>query len=280
MQQRSKPSGPSLSPAKLAGIILGGAVVAVFAFVAIATLVEHHLYAGRVLPGVDVDGVSTAGEHELAVYDSVARLGVTLAQAPVRVRIGKQELSASPSLLDLDADAHATANDAMHDGRSGNFFGQMAGTILRRLRPDHVALTVDYDENRLEGMLDGWEAETNTGLVEGALRFDGTKVVAITPHSGTGILRPRARAALQTMLTGSTRPVLTLPVGTLTPQVDAKAVALAATRARLLLRGDVTILTGQRRRPWNRTTRAPRLPRARRNRFRRATRDSTSRSIA
>jgi vancomycin resistance protein YoaR len=242
-----QPSWTSLSPAKIAVIILGGALVALFAFLAVATVVEHHLYSGRVLPGVDVDGVSSAGKHEVAVYDGVARLGVNLANAPVRVRIGNQELSASPSLLDLDVDAHATADDAMHDGRGGNFFGQMAGTILRRMRPDHVNLTVDYDENRLEGMLDGWEAETNKGMVEGGLRFDGTKVVAIAPHSGTGILRPRARAALQTMLTGSTRPVLTLPVGTLTPQVDAKAVARAATRARHLLRGNVTIVTGPHR---------------------------------
>jgi vancomycin resistance protein YoaR len=243
----SERSGPTLSLPKLTVIIVGGAILGVIAFLAIATVAEHHIYSGRVLPGVHVDGVSSAGKHEVAVYDDVARLGVTLARAPVRVRIGKQQLSADPSLLDLDVDAQATANDAMHDGRRGNFFGQMAGTVLRRLRPDHVKLAVDYDENRLEGMLDGWEAATDSGVVEGALAFTGAKVVAITPHSGTGILRPTARAELQAMLTGSTRPVVTLPVGTIVPEVDAQAVARAATRARHLLRGNVTIVTGSNR---------------------------------
>jgi vancomycin resistance protein YoaR len=226
--------------------ILGaGVIVILIAFVAIATLAERRAYAGRVLPGVDVEGVSSAGKHEMAVYDDVARVGVSLAKSPVRVRIGNQDLSADPSLLDLDVDARATAAAAMHDGRSGNFFGQMIGTALRRIRPDHVKLRVVYDENRLEGMLDGWEAETDSGKVEGDLRFEGAKVVAITPHTGTGMIRPRARAEIQAMLAGARRPVLTLPVGRLVPRVDANEVEAAATRARRLLRGNVALATGK-----------------------------------
>ena len=180
------------------------------------------MYDHRVLPGVEVDGVASGGHHEVTVYDGVARLGVRLAQSPLRVRIGSRELSSDPSLLALTIDARATADAAMDEGRHGNPFSQLFGTALRWVRPDHVQLHAVYDENRLEGLLDGWEAETDDGKVEGGLRFDGTKVVEIEPHAGKGIVRDRARAALTHMLAGAQRPVLTLPVGTLRPRVDTR----------------------------------------------------------
>lgn len=224
-------------------IVLGG-LATVVAAVAIATLVERRVYAGRVLPGVHVDGVSSSGRDRQYVYDEVTRLGAELAAAPVRVRIGDRELSADPSLLELHVDADATAQASFDQGRHGNLLSQLLGTARRWVRPDRVTLRVVYDDERLEGMLDGWSAETGDPAVEGGLRFEGSRVVPIEPKPGRGILRAEARAALVRMLAGPERPVVTLPVGPLDPQLDATAVGAAATRARALLRGDVTLLTG------------------------------------
>jgi vancomycin resistance protein YoaR len=132
----------------------------------------------------------------------------------------------------------------MDRGRSGDFLSQLAGTVRRWVIPDHVSLHVSYDDERLEGLLDGWSAETDDPAVEGGLRFDGARVIPIEPRSGTGVLRAQARAALVHMLAGAHREVLTLPVGTFHPQVDDAAVAAAATRARALLQGDVTLVVG------------------------------------
>src|SRR3954469_17214144 len=225
-------------------IIAGGTVVAVLAILTLIALVEQHMYAHRVLPGVHVNGVSAAGHHGVTVYDDVARLGVHLSQAPIRVCIGDKDYSAGPSLLALTIDARATADAAMDAGRGGNAFSRTFGTALRWFRPERVPLHAVYDDNRLEGMLDGWGAETDHGMVEGDLRFDGTRVVEVEPHTGTGLIRDRARAALVSMLEGPDRPVLTLPVGTLRPLVDRAAVGAAASRARKLLAHDITIATG------------------------------------
>jgi vancomycin resistance protein YoaR len=240
----TEPRPRAASWARRLALIAAGALVVLIALVATGTVIEQYAYAGRVLPGVDVDGVDSAGYHEVTVYDSVARLGVTLSQSPVRVRIGKQVLTAAPSLLDLSVDARATAFAAASDGRHGNPFARIAGTALRRFRPDRVRLRVIYDENRLEGLLDGWSARTDNGAVEGGLRFEGTKVVPIEPRTGTGIVRSRARAALQRMLDSPQRPVVDLPVGTLHPRVDSAAVAAAAVSARRLLRTNVVIVSG------------------------------------
>jgi len=227
------------------GVAAAGLVTTAILAVAAITLIEQHVYAGRVLPGVQVDGVAAAGHREVAVYDRVARLGVTLAQAPVRVRIGTRELSVSPSLLEFTVDARATARDAVAAGRHGNPFSRMLGTARRWLRPEHVRLRVAYDEDRLEGVLDGWSAETDNGEQEGGLRFRDAHVIAIEPRAGTGIVRSRAQAVLETALSGSQRGVIDLPVGALRPRLDARAVATAAARARRLLAGDVMLVVGR-----------------------------------
>jgi vancomycin resistance protein YoaR len=226
------------------GAVVAGAIAVLIVVVVIVTLVDQQRYSGRVLPGVEVDGVSAAGRSEVAVYDEVARLGVRLSQSPVRVRIANRELTAGPSLLDLSVDARATARDALRQGRTGNPIGRMLGTALRWVRPDRVHLHVEYDTNRLEGMLDGWAAATDNGTVEGGLRFEGVKVVPIEPRAGTGLARSRARAALVRMLAGSERPVVTLPVGTIRPRLDSTAVHTAAATARRLLRSDHAIIVG------------------------------------
>jgi len=224
----------------IAAVVAGLLVVAIV----VLTLVEHHNYAGRVLPGVKVDGVPGSVHNKMAVYDDVARLAVELEQSPLRVRVDGRLLSADPSLLDVNIDARATATAAITAGRTVNPFSQLFGTALRRLRPDRVHLRVNYDESRLEGILDGWSAETQRGEVEGGLRFEGAKVVPIEPHIGTGILRDAARKRLQAMLAGPKRTVLTLPFGTIRPRLSKAAVAAAARRAGRLLAGKVTLMIG------------------------------------
>src|SRR5689334_3428491 len=89
------------------GFVIGVLIAAgmLIAALVITTFAEHRIYAGRVLPGVQVDGVDSSGQREASIRDRVARLGAELARAPVRVRIDGHELTADPSLLDLTVDA-------------------------------------------------------------------------------------------------------------------------------------------------------------------------------
>jgi vancomycin resistance protein YoaR len=175
----------------------------------------------------------------------MARRGVFLFLYHVRLKAVGGVLAADPSLLAVCIDARATANAATEVGRRGSPFAQVFGTVLRHMRPDRVHLRVEYDESRLEGILDGWSAQIQRGAVEGGLRFEGSTVVPIQPHIGTGILRDDARRRLQAMLAGPTRPIVTLPVGTIRPQVDKAAVAAALRRAnRLLAQSHTLVIDG------------------------------------
>ena len=55
------------------------------------------------------------------------------------------ELRADPRVVHLRVDARATLRRAREAGPSGNPFEQVLGTILRRVRPDHVAPVVTFD---------------------------------------------------------------------------------------------------------------------------------------
>jgi vancomycin resistance protein YoaR len=230
-------------------IIVGAVVAAVFAVLALASLVEHALYAGEVLPGVRVDGVDADGRSRRAVTDDVARLGAELARAPLRARAGGTRLAVEPALIGFDVDAEATAHRAVAAGRGGPL-ARVTGTLLRRIRPDRVPLRVRYDEQRLEGLLDGWAASLDRGVVEGDLRFEGTTVVVVEPRAGTGLLRAEARETLRRALGRPDRTQeVSLPVGEVVPKVGRAAVDAAAARARALLAVDREIIAADRRLP-------------------------------
>lgn len=217
-------------------LIVGVATGAIFVLLAVASVIEHAVYSGQVLPGVEVDGVDVAGDDDLDAFDAIARLAADLEGTPLRARAAGQPLGVEPSLVGFHVDVDATARAARAAGRRGNPFALAAGTVLRRFRPDRVALTVRYDATRLEGLLDGWANSVNRGLVEGQLRFDGTEVTVVPPRAGTGLLRDTARDRLVAALQRADRSEeVELPVGTVLPKVDRARFEAAAVRARALL---------------------------------------------
>jgi vancomycin resistance protein YoaR len=217
-------------------------VAGAFAVLLLLAVVERIVYNGKVLPGVDVDGVEIEGDREATAQSEVDALADELATTPLRVRVRDQELSAAPELLALEVDSAATVAEARHAGRSRNPFEQVLGTVLRRVRDDKIPLVVHYDDERLNGVIDGWSATTTDGVVEGGLRFEGTTVIPIEPRAGEGILRDEAQERIDAALATASRPLVTLPVGTVQPRVDADAVAEAATQAREILTGTHTIV--------------------------------------
>ena len=220
--------------------VVAGIAIGVLALVVVgASAVEHVVYSGHVLPGVDVDGVHLAGRGDRAAIDAVNRLGTELARTPLRVRAGDNHYTVTPAFVGFTVDAAATVRKANEEGRSGNPFALVGSTVMRRLRPDHVPLVVHYDSARLEGLLDGWGNAVDVGLVEGGLKIDGTRVTTIEPHSGTGMQRDAARRELVHALESTDHSSeITLPIGAIDPQVDAAEVARAAARAQAVLTGN------------------------------------------
>ena len=196
------------------------------------------------MPGVKVQGVSVAGLGERSAFTRIDDLAGDLETSVIKARAGDVELAADPSTVRLDVDQVATLRTARTAGRIGNPLEQMAGTLLRRFRPDEVPLQVRYDERGLEGLIDGWMSQTSAGVSEGGLRFEGTTVVPVEPHAGMGIERDEARRLLDRALLSASRRAVVLPVGHVEPKVDAEEVRRAADFAERLLADDFTIDSG------------------------------------
>jgi vancomycin resistance protein YoaR len=209
-----------------------------------SAVAERIAYTHRVLPGVSVSGTSISGRSEAVALDRLETLAARLDAAPINVRAGDRFMTLDPSDVGLRVNAPATVRAAREAGRSRNPIEQVAGTMLRRVRPDHVGLRVHYDQSSLEGVLDAWTRDTAQGFVEGGLRFTGTTVVPVEPHGGIGIEHDAARHALDNRLHSAQRDLLTLPYGRIEPAVTAQQVADTATRARAVLASPVAITVG------------------------------------
>jgi vancomycin resistance protein YoaR len=226
--------------------VLFGALIAVGALILLAfflAVIERIVYAGDVMPGVDVEGVDVAGKSEDDAFAELSALAAQLETEPLRATLGDRELVADSSLLEMNVDELATLQAARHAGRSRNPIEQTLGSVLRRFRADEVPLKVTYSEPGFEGVLDGWEREAANGGVEGSLQFDGTNVIPVEPVGGTGLLRDEAEELLAAELTSPRRDAVTLPVGDVTPKITSAEVARAAERARELLTGNHDIVT-------------------------------------
>lgn len=220
--------------------VVGGVLLGLF----LLAVLERVVYAGEVLPGVELEGIVTVGaKGDADALAEIDALAADLETAPIEARAGDVDLVADVSTVDLEIDEVATLRSVRRAGRSRNPLDQTFGMVLRRFRPERVELAVTYDERGLAGVLDSWVRQTSEGVVEGDLRFEGAEVVPVMPEAGTGILRADARERLDAMLRSGEREVVRLPTGRLEPTIDESAVEQVAAEARELLAADITIVT-------------------------------------
>jgi vancomycin resistance protein YoaR len=228
-------------------VIAGGIVVGLAVLFVLGSVVEHVWYSGDVLPGVTIDGTHVGGKNDAEAGAAIERLSVQLDSSPIRAHAGAQTFVADPGLIDFAVDPAATIRAARATGRDANPLQMVTDTVLRRFRPDVVHLAVHYDGARFQGLLDGWANAVQTGLVEGDLRFEGTKVIPISPRPGRGLMRAEAERSMRRMLASGSRHDLALPIGDISPHVDQAAVDATAARARALLTGRYVVSTGSTR---------------------------------
>ncbi|MFM8238662.1 MAG: VanW family protein [Actinomycetota bacterium] len=225
-----------------------GAVGALVTLLALVSFAEHRIWAGKVLPGIEVADTDVGGLSEADLRAAVDGIAKELQTTLIKGRTADRVLTLDPRILGLTVDREATIRAVTGAGRDDNPLASGLGTVLRWFRPDRVRPVVAYDRASLEGVLDGWTRGLRSGLVEGGLRFEGAEVVTIDPRPGDGLDREQARTRVETALlsTGAARE-FALPVGPVDPAVGAEAVAAAAARARRLLVGPVEIVANGKR---------------------------------
>jgi vancomycin resistance protein YoaR len=207
-------------------------------------LIERIAARGEIVGGVEIAGVAASGQSEEVAAARIERIARRLESDPVTVRIGPTDEIVAPATVGLRVDVDETVRRARAAGRGDNPLAVLAGTLLRRFRPDEVPLAVTVDEGRFDAVLDAWSRATAVGLSDGSVRIEALNVVEVAPRAGIGLRRRRARAqVLDAWGAGRSGPIR-LSYGPVRPNVGRAAVAKAAEEARELLRRPHAIVVG------------------------------------
>ncbi len=156
-------------------LIVGGVLFGLALLVALASLAEHTMYSGSVLPGVRIDGTHVGGKKQADGHrrDRETRHATRFATYP-RARRVQEPFAVDPSLIGFSVDPDATVargerrgprQEPVPDGRRH----RAAPLPARSSCTSSCTTTL----RAFEGLLDGWTNALRTGLVEGDLRVPG-----------------------------------------------------------------------------------------------------------
>lgn len=225
------------SPIPLVALGIG---IALLLLVSIA-LVERVIGYGEILPGVEVRGADVSGMTPEEARTELATMAPALESESWVAHHGDREFVLDPASIEYRVDPDDTVADARRQGRSRNPLDQLSGAVLRRFRPDVVALDAQWSQDRLDDVLDSWSDVLADGLQNGGLAFEGATVVELEPAAGIGLLREEAEQSVDDQLHSAARAEIELEVGHTEPEVDAEEVARAATEARAILAEPVVL---------------------------------------
>jgi vancomycin resistance protein YoaR len=220
------------------GSLALGSLLGLLVVLAVA---ERAVWRGKVLPGVQLAGVNVGGDRLGQARQSIAERARALEHDRLVAVAGDENFTFTPADVGLDLDEDGAVATVARAGRNQNLAAQAVGVVTRRLNPLEVRWHSRYDNARLARTVDGWAAGFDQAPVDGGLRIEGAAVTAVAPREGRTLLRDEARELVSAALHGRVGSPVHLPVHTTAPAVGAAEVERAATEARRLLAGPVTV---------------------------------------
>lgn len=201
---------------------------------------------GEVLGRVSVAGVELGGLSEEDALAELHGLEDRLTASPIPVTVAGHQLTLSPSAVGFNLDEDTLVREAMAQGRDGHL-GTQFGWWMTHFTSDgrELALAYTYDEAALAVAIADWETTSlDDPPFAGEVGVDNGRITFQYPTAGTGIDREQALAVLGSALGDPARGEVNLATRVLDPPLDPAAVDAAVARARTLLAGDVTLLSG------------------------------------
>ncbi|MGH8431479.1 MAG: peptidoglycan binding domain-containing protein, partial [Solimonas sp.] len=132
-------------------IALGLAIVVVVtAGVALWAAIEGQVYAGRVFPGVTIEGQDVGGLDAQALTNRVKAMASLVLARPVVIRAGPNEFSRTAAALGTRASVDRVVAAALAVGRTGSLSSRLWHRITLIKHPVEISIiyTVDVDVAR------------------------------------------------------------------------------------------------------------------------------------
>jgi vancomycin resistance protein YoaR len=212
--------------------VLVATLVVVLVATSIGVRVAH---AGRVLPGVRVEGVSLGGASEQEVRRRLTTIAGDGARDPVTLVAASRPLTIDARQAGYLADVEETATRALDSGRRGPL-GGLWSTLAGVFGARDVPLVQTVDRRRLERAVASLATRLGRPPFAGELVVQpGTLAVSTKPpRSGREVDRPALDARLAAALTRRPRAAVDVPLRT-TKVVDRAEVDAVARAARAYL---------------------------------------------
>jgi len=134
-------------------------------------------FAGRVLPGVRVDGIEVGGLRPQEAEERIAGAFSYPQDGKILLRDGDRVWVASPAQLGLALDAQASAQSAYKIGRSGWILGQVKTRFYTWYSGHDMAPSLIFDQRIAHAYLTGIAREIDKPTIEASLELKGTEVV-------------------------------------------------------------------------------------------------------
>ena len=207
----------------------------------LVTLGERALAGGDVLHGVRLAGVSVAGRDVDDARAAIVSHARRLEGARFEAVAAGTEFTFTAGDVGLVVNEAGAVADVERAGRRGNPVAQVAGTVLRRFRPDRVALDVTYDPKKLEQTIARWAEEIDAQPSDGAVALENGAVAVTEPEAGRRLDVKGTATLVRRALAGGAGSPLTLPVKLTPPAVGEDQVASVAGAARRIVSGPLTV---------------------------------------
>lgn len=196
----------------------------------------------RVLGGVTLGGIAM-GRHARAELDAdIAAYARTLAGRKLAVTLAEKRFELEPKDVGLTVNVTRTRARALAVGREGSFVARVAGYWRRRSTPVEVRGAAALDHELFGDRVETWEAAALADRpFAGGIAVENGEVRELPPKAGRRVARGAAEQALLVAFVAPARADVPLPLEPAPAPLPPEAAHAAATEARALLAGPLTL---------------------------------------
>jgi len=202
----------------------------------------------RVLGGVTLAGVTIARHTRAELDADIAAYARSLA-APSRklaVTLAGKRFELAPNDIGLGLDAARTRERALGVGREGGFMPRVLGYWRRKSTPVDVRGVAVLDRKLFGERLETWEAAAlGDRPFAGGIAVTNGDVKELPPKAGRRVARADAERALLAAFVATAPDDVTLPLESAPAPLPPDAAHAAATEARGLLAGPLTLRSSE-----------------------------------
>ncbi|HUE75345.1 MAG TPA: peptidoglycan binding domain-containing protein, partial [Chloroflexota bacterium] len=217
-------------------VFFGLGIAAVTALVAVVIVAYSAVFTEKIYPGVRTLNAEIGGRSAAEAQEILRARFNGFAERPLVLRYGQTIWQTSPVELGLRLDMDATWDSAFDVGRRGSLPGQIAERVSLLWTSTEVNPVLTVDRERTASVLAKISAEIERPPKNAtiAIRDDG-KIDVLASQAGERIDRARALGLIESSLLTFDLAAVELPVETVLPEIDERALIEAQTNGSTLI---------------------------------------------